>query len=45
MRSQQVAQVRIDASTGLLNPRSWQREAEVEFFRAVTDQLPRWRWR
>jgi diguanylate cyclase (GGDEF)-like protein len=40
MRSQQVAQVRMDAGTGLLNPRSWQREAEVEFFRAVRSSLP-----
>jgi diguanylate cyclase (GGDEF)-like protein len=40
MRSQQVAQVRIDASTGLLNPRSWQREAEFEFFRALRTRTP-----
>lgn len=40
MRSQQVAQVRMDAGTGLLNPRSWQREAEVEFFRAVRSSSP-----
>jgi diguanylate cyclase (GGDEF)-like protein len=40
MRSQQVAQVRMDAVTGLLNPRSWQREAEFEFFRAVRTSTP-----
>jgi diguanylate cyclase (GGDEF)-like protein len=40
MRSQQVAQVRMDAGTGLLNPRSWQREAEFEFFRALRTSSP-----
>ena len=40
MRSQQVAQVRMDANTGLLNPRSWHREAEVEFVRAVRSSTP-----
>jgi len=35
MRSQLVAQVRMDEGTGLLNPRTWQREAEVELFRAL----------
>jgi diguanylate cyclase (GGDEF)-like protein len=30
----------MDASTGLLNPRSWQREAEVEFFRAIRTSTP-----
>ena len=40
MRSQQVAPVRMDAGTGLLNPRSWQREAEVEFFRALRTSSP-----
>jgi diguanylate cyclase (GGDEF)-like protein len=40
MRSQQVAHVRIDASTGLLNPRSWHREAEHEFFRALRTSTP-----
>jgi diguanylate cyclase (GGDEF)-like protein len=40
MRAQQVAQVRIDASTGLLNPRSWEREAEFEFFRALRTGTP-----
>jgi diguanylate cyclase (GGDEF)-like protein len=40
MRSQQVAPVRVDSGTGLLNLRSWQREAEVEFFRAVRTSTP-----
>jgi diguanylate cyclase (GGDEF)-like protein len=40
MRAQQVAQVRIDAGTGLLNLRSWQREAEFEFFRALRTSTP-----
>jgi diguanylate cyclase (GGDEF)-like protein len=40
MRSQQVAHVRIDAGTGLLNPRSWHREAEHEFFRALRTGTP-----
>jgi diguanylate cyclase (GGDEF)-like protein len=40
MRSQQVAHVRIDAGTGLLNPRSWHREAEHEFFRALRTGAP-----
>jgi diguanylate cyclase (GGDEF)-like protein len=40
MRSQQVAQVRIDAGTGLLNPRTWHREAEFEFFRALRTSTP-----
>lgn len=35
MRAQLVAQIRIDAKTGLLNAGSWQREAEVEFVRAL----------
>lgn len=35
MRAQLIAQVRIDAKTGLLNAGTWQREAEVEFFRAL----------
>jgi diguanylate cyclase (GGDEF)-like protein len=41
MRSQLVAHVRIDKNTGLLNAGTWQREAEVELFRAVRsrDQL------
>jgi len=33
--AQMVAQARIDAKTGLLNANAWQREAEVEFFRAL----------
>lgn len=40
MRSQLVAQVRVDEGTGLLNPRTWQHEAEVEFFRAVRSSSP-----
>lgn len=40
MRAQQVAQVRLDAGTGLLNPRSWHREAEFEFFRAQRTSTP-----
>ncbi|MGH3275435.1 MAG: GGDEF domain-containing protein [Streptosporangiaceae bacterium] len=40
MRAQQVAQVRIDAGTGLLNPCTWQREAEFEFFRALRTCTP-----
>ncbi len=40
MRSQLVAQVRVDAGTGLLNPRTWQHEAEVELFRAVRSSSP-----
>lgn len=35
MRAQLVTQARIDAKTGLLNAGTWQREAEVEFFRAL----------
>jgi len=40
MRSQLVARVRVDAGTGLLNPRTWQHEAEVELFRAVRTSSP-----
>jgi len=40
MRSQLVAQVRVDEGTGLLNPRTWQREAEVELFRALRTSSP-----
>jgi diguanylate cyclase (GGDEF)-like protein len=40
MHSQQIAQVRMDAGTGLLNPRSWHREAEFEFFRALRTSTP-----
>jgi diguanylate cyclase (GGDEF)-like protein len=35
MRAQLVTHARIDAKTGLLNAGTWQREAEVEFFRAL----------
>ncbi len=35
MRAQLVTQARIDAKTGLLNAGTWQREAEVEVFRAL----------
>lgn len=35
MRAQLVTQARIDAKTGVLNAGTWQREAEVEFFRAL----------
>jgi diguanylate cyclase (GGDEF)-like protein len=30
----------MDAGTGLLNPRSWHREAEFEFFRALRTSTP-----
>jgi diguanylate cyclase (GGDEF)-like protein len=40
MRSQLVAQVRVDPGTGLLNSGTWQREAEVELFRAVQASTP-----
>lgn len=40
MRSQLVAHVRIDKNTGLLNAGTWQREAEVELFRAVRSHDP-----
>jgi diguanylate cyclase (GGDEF)-like protein len=40
MRSQLVAQVRVDQGTGLLNPRTWQREAEVELTRASRSATP-----
>lgn len=40
MRSQLVAHVRIDKNTGLLNAGTWQREAEVELFRAVRSRAP-----
>jgi diguanylate cyclase (GGDEF)-like protein len=40
MRSQLVARVRVDAVTGLLNPRTWQHEAEVELFRATRNSSP-----
>jgi diguanylate cyclase (GGDEF)-like protein len=35
MQSQLVAQARIDAKTGVLNARTWQREASSEFYRAL----------
>jgi len=40
LHSQHVAHVRIDSKTGLLNAGTWQREAEVEFFRALHAGTP-----
>ena len=40
MHAQLIAGVRVDAVTGLLNPRAWQREAEVEFLRALRTSSP-----
>jgi diguanylate cyclase (GGDEF)-like protein len=40
MNSQLVAHVRVDEGTGLLNPRTWQREAEVELLRASRASTP-----
>lgn len=40
LHSQLVAQIRIDEATGLLNARSWRREAEVEFARAQRTATP-----
>ena len=40
MQAQLVAQARMDAKTGLLNAGTWQREAEVEVFRALRSQEP-----
>jgi diguanylate cyclase (GGDEF)-like protein len=40
MNAQLVAQVRIDAKTGLLNAGTWQREAEVELLRALRGRTP-----
>jgi diguanylate cyclase (GGDEF)-like protein len=40
LHSQLVAQIRIDATTGLLNAPAWQREAEVEFVRAQRTGAP-----
>jgi diguanylate cyclase (GGDEF)-like protein len=40
LHSQLVAQIRIDATTGLLNAPAWQREAEVEFVRAQRTGTP-----
>lgn len=38
MRGQLTSQARIDGKTGLLNAGTWQREAEVEFFRALRER-------
>jgi diguanylate cyclase (GGDEF)-like protein len=40
MQAQLVAQARMDSKTGLLNAGTWQREAEVEYFRARRGQAP-----
>ena len=40
LHAQQVAQARIDLKTGLLNAGTWQREAEVELFRARHSHAP-----
>jgi len=40
MNAQLVALARIDADTGLLNANTFQREAEVEFYRAVRSDAP-----
>lgn len=40
MQAQLVAQARMDSKTGVLNAGTWQREAEVEFFRALRAQAP-----
>jgi len=40
MRSQLLAQARIDAKTGLLNAGAWQREAAAEFYRASRSDAP-----
>jgi diguanylate cyclase (GGDEF)-like protein len=40
MRSQLVAHARIDKNTGLLTAGTWQREAEVELFRALRSRAP-----
>lgn len=40
MSAQLVTLARIDAQTGLLNANTWQREAEVELFRAVRSRAP-----
>lgn len=40
MHSQLLALARIDAKTGLLNANTWQREAEVELFRAIRSRAP-----
>lgn len=40
MQAQLVAQARLDVKTGVLNSRTWQREAEAEFVRAVRSRAP-----
>lgn len=40
MQAQLVAQTRMDSKTGLLNAGTWQREAEVEVFRALRSKDP-----
>jgi diguanylate cyclase (GGDEF)-like protein len=40
LHAQHLAQVRIDSKTGLLNAGTWEREAEVEFFRALHGGTP-----
>jgi diguanylate cyclase (GGDEF)-like protein len=40
MRAQLVTQARLDSKTGLLNGGTWQREAEVEVFRALRGRTP-----
>jgi diguanylate cyclase (GGDEF)-like protein len=40
LHAQHAAHVRIDSKTGLLNAGTWQREAEVEFFRALHGGTP-----
>lgn len=40
LHAQHIAHVRIDSKTGLLNAGTWQREAEVEFFRALHGGTP-----
>jgi diguanylate cyclase (GGDEF)-like protein len=40
LHSQQLAQARLDVKTGLLNAGTWQREAEVELFRAIQSRVP-----
>jgi diguanylate cyclase (GGDEF)-like protein len=40
MQSQLVFQARIDATTGVLNAGTWQREARAEFYRALRSGTP-----
>jgi diguanylate cyclase (GGDEF)-like protein len=40
MNAQLIAQVRIDAKTGLLNAATWRREATAEFSRALRTRAP-----